>query len=115
MPDERITGGRSIQEAITAFRESVNQPGTLRAANHSLLLDLDHVEQLLSEPIIQEEAQALLDVLYKRRWMDELIRWLSDHPVTWEDFCIYEASPEQRRVGPGDIGPASKRGFRDCR
>jgi hypothetical protein len=82
-PEERIFAGKSIKEALTAFRESVKQLGPPRAVGQCLVLNLDHIQQLLSEPITQEEAQALLDVLYKRRWMEELIRWLSDRPVTW--------------------------------
>ena len=91
-PEESITAGKSINEALTAFRESVNQLGPPRALGQCLVLNLDHIQQLLSEPITQDEAQALLDVLYKRRWMEELIRWLSDRPVPWEDFPAYEAN-----------------------
>jgi hypothetical protein len=91
-PEDRITAGKSINEALSAFRESVNQPDTLRAAGQWLVLNLDHIQQLLSEPITREEAQTLLDVLYKRRWMEELIRWLTDRPATWEDFATYEGN-----------------------
>ena len=91
-PEERITAGKSINEALTVFRESVNQLGPPRALSQCLDLNLDHIQQLLSEPITQEEAQALLDVLCKRSWMEELLRWLSDRPVTWEDFPTYEAN-----------------------
>ena len=91
-PEERITAGKSINEAVTAFRECVNQLGPPRSLSQCLVLNLDQIQQLLSEPITQEEARALLDVLYKRRWMEELIRWLSDRPVTWEDFPTYEAN-----------------------
>lgn len=31
IPEERINAGRSINEALTAFRESVNQPHTVSA------------------------------------------------------------------------------------
>jgi hypothetical protein len=61
MPEERISGGSSIQETLTAFRDGVNQPGTIRAGDRWLLPHLDHVEQLLNEPITQEEAQARSD------------------------------------------------------
>jgi hypothetical protein len=91
-PEERITAGKSINEAVTAFRECVNQLGPPRALSQCLVLNLDQIQQLLSEPITQDEARALLDVLYKRRWMEELLRWLSDRPVTWEDFPTYEAN-----------------------
>lgn len=91
-PEDRITAGKSITEALTAFREGVNQLGPPRALGQCLALNLDHIGQLLSEPITQEEAQALLDVLYKRHWMEELLRWLTDRPVTWEDFPAYETN-----------------------
>ncbi len=91
-PEECIAAGKSINEAVTAFRECVNQLGPPRALSKCLVLNLDQIEQLLSEPITQEEAQALLDVLYKRRWMEALLRWLSDRPVPWEDFPTYEAN-----------------------
>jgi hypothetical protein len=91
-PEEHIAAGKSINDAVAAFRESVNELGPPRALSQCLTLNLDHIQQLLSEPITQEEAQALLDVLYKRRWMEELLRWLSDRPVTWQDFPAYEAT-----------------------
>jgi hypothetical protein len=103
---EELTAGRSIHEALTAFRESANHPGTMHGGDEWLIPHLDHIQQLLSEPITKEESQALLDVLYKRRWMEELIQWLTDRPVTWEDFPTCEANLREERkrecAGHGD-------------
>ncbi len=90
MPEERIAAGNSIGGALTAFRERVNQPGTIFSTDHWLLPKLDQLRQLLTNPITQEEAEALLDVLYQRHWMADLIAWLeSRRPVNWADFFIY--------------------------
>jgi hypothetical protein len=85
-PEERITAGKSIGGALTAFRENVNQPGTMSRHEDVLLTDLDHLQQLLSEPITQDEAEAMLDVLHRRHWMEELIDWLENRPPAWQNF-----------------------------
>jgi hypothetical protein len=96
MPKERIAAGSSISDALTAFRESVNQPGTIFSTDHWLLPKLDQLQQLLTTPITQEETEALLDVLYQRHWMADLIAWLeSRRPVKWADFFTYRANLKQ--------------------
>ena len=99
MPDERITAGRSICEALTAFRESVNKPDTVFGPDHWLLPKLDRLRGLLSEPITQEEAEALLDVLYQRHFLEDLIEWVeSRRSETWADFFIYQANLKQEKL-----------------
>jgi hypothetical protein len=54
---------------------------------------------LLTNPIAPEEAEALLDVLYQRHWMADLIAWLeSRRPVNWADFFTYRANLKQEEL-----------------
>lgn len=99
MPEERITAGRSINEALTAFRESVNQPDTVFGPDHWLLPKLDQLQRLLSEPITQEQAGALLNVLYQRHFLEELIEWLESRRFeSWADFFIYQNNLKQENL-----------------
>ena len=90
-PEVQIGAGRSVDEALTAFRESVNQPGTMFSTDQWLLPKLDQLKRLLTDPITQDEAQALLDVLHERHWMRDLMEWLESRAVGWADFFTYRA------------------------
>jgi hypothetical protein len=53
-PEVNIAAGKSIDEALTAFRESVNQPDTIFSTDHWLLPKLDQLRGLLTDPIMQD-------------------------------------------------------------
>jgi hypothetical protein len=89
-PEVQIAAGKSIEEALTAFRGTVNQPGTIFSTDHWLLPKLDQLRRLLTDPITQDEAQALLDILHQRHWMRDLLEWLESRPVGWRDFSPTE-------------------------
>jgi hypothetical protein len=96
--DLHIAAGKSIDEALTAFRESVNQPGTIFSTDHWLLPNPDQLKSLLTDPISQDEADALLDVLYQRRWMRDLIEWAESRPVGWGDFFTHLRNMDQEEL-----------------
>jgi hypothetical protein len=50
-------------------------PGTMRCHEDVLLTYVDQLQQLLTEPFTQQEAEALLDIRYRRQWTEELIEW----------------------------------------
>jgi hypothetical protein len=56
------------------------------STDHWLLPKLDQLRKLLTNPITADEAQALLDVLYQRHWMRDLIEWIESRAVGWADF-----------------------------
>lgn len=97
-PDVHIAAGKSIDEALTAFRKSVNQPGTIFSTDHWLLPKLDQLKRLLTDPITQDEAQALLDVLHQRHWMRDLIEWLESRAVGWGDFFTHRANLKEEEL-----------------
>ena len=72
----QIAAGKSVDDVLTAFRGSVNQPGTIFSTEHWLVPKLDQLRRLLSDPITKDEAKALLDVLHQRHWMSDLLEWL---------------------------------------
>ena len=85
-PKRRIIAGTTIEDALRAFHESVNQPGTIFSRDHWLMPKFERLRRLLSEPITEDQATALLDVLYQRHWMADLIEWLESPPVSWALF-----------------------------
>jgi hypothetical protein len=61
-PEVHIAAGKSIDEALNAFRENVNQPGTIFSTDHWLLPKLDQLRQLLTDPgLARCSAPAALD------------------------------------------------------
>src|SRR5271163_1243143 len=89
-PEQRIACGIPVAEVLQAFHESVNQPVTMFSRDHWLLPKFDILRRLLNDPVTGDQAAALLDVLYKRRWMCDLIEWLEQAPeVFWADFFAW--------------------------
>jgi hypothetical protein len=76
---------------LQAFRQCVNQPGTIFSTDTWLLPKLERMRQLMHEPITDDEAAAMVDVLYQRREMRSLIEWLEDEPVSWTGHFIRAA------------------------
>ncbi|MDR3704096.1 MAG: hypothetical protein P4L56_30890 [Candidatus Sulfopaludibacter sp.] len=94
-PEVQIAAGKSVDDVLTAFRGSVNQPGTIFSTEHWLVPKLDQLKRLLTDPITEDEAQALLDVLHQRHWMRDLLDWLDKRPVSWADFFTYRDNLKQ--------------------
>lgn len=86
---QEIRGGISQAEALNRFRSAVNRPDTMFSTDRWLLPNLVVLAQLLHDPITQDEANALLDVLYERRRMSDLLEWLKEMPTTWANFFTY--------------------------
>jgi hypothetical protein len=76
------------EDALHAFRQAVNQPNTMFSTEHWLLPKLDSLRKLLHDPITDDEAMALLDVLHNRRWMKDLLEWLQGDPISWANFFV---------------------------
>jgi hypothetical protein len=65
------------------------------STDHWLLPILDQLRELLSDPITDDEAQALLDVLYERNRMGDLLKWIETRPVRWANFFAYCQAAEE--------------------
>jgi hypothetical protein len=85
---EGIRSGIPLQQALEIFQKSVNQPGTMFSTDHWLAPKLDRLRVLLSDPITDDQATALLDVLHDRHWMRDLLEWLEGSPMSWQGFFI---------------------------
>jgi len=117
---KRITAGASVDAALQAFREHVNQPGTASSRDPWLLTKFGRLRQLLSDPITAEQAEALLDVLSQRRWMTDLIEWLESPEVSWFNFpafrsaLAYEFSIRQEWKDCLDVGEDEVGVWEEC-
>ena len=97
-PEVQIAAGKSVDDVLAAFRSSVNRPGTMFSTERWLLPKLDQLRRLLSDPITEDEAQALLDVLHQRHFMKDLLEWLETRPARWADIFTYRNKLEQEEV-----------------
>jgi Ca-activated chloride channel homolog len=86
--NELLRAGMPRQEALRTFEKSVNQPGTMFSTDHWLAPKLEQLEGLLSDPIMEDQATALLDVLHERHRMRDLIDWLQGPPMPWQSFFV---------------------------
>jgi hypothetical protein len=100
-PEVPIAAGKSVDDVLTAFRGSVNQPGTIFSTENWLTPKLGQLRRLLTEPITEDEANALLDVLHERHWMNDLLEWLESRPVSWADFFTYRDNLKQEELRKG--------------
>jgi Ca-activated chloride channel family protein len=85
---EEIRAGTALKEALERFQKRVNQPGTIFSTDHWLDPKLDQLRKLMSDPITEDQATALSDVLHERRWMRDLVDWLEGSPMSWQVFFI---------------------------
>lgn len=97
-PEVEIAAGRSVDDVLAAFRNSVNRPGTMFSTEHWLLPKLDQLRRLLSDPVTEDEAQALLDVLHQRHFMKDLLDWLESRPASWATIFTCRNNLEQEEV-----------------
>ncbi len=100
---ERIKAGMLREEALRIFEESVNQPGTMFSTDHWLQPKLEQLRMLLSDPITEDQASALLDVLHERHWMGDLLEWLQGPPLPWQSFFVLREFTDPK-LGPANVG-----------
>jgi len=93
--EDSIRSETPREDALRAFREAVNQPNTMFSTDHWLLPKLERLRQLLHDPITDDEAMALLDVLYERHRMKDLLEWLEAEPMSWPNFFVYRRFLEE--------------------
>jgi hypothetical protein len=98
---DEIRGGMPLREALRVFEESVNQPGAIFSTDHWLAPKLEQLRGLLSDPITDDQATALVDVLHERHWMRDLIDWLQGPPMPWQSFFVLPTYIEPP-FDPGD-------------
>jgi hypothetical protein len=90
---EPISTGLSREAALRIFTATVNQPDTLFSIDTLLPEKLNQMRELLHDPISADEADALVDVLYKRKKFTDMIGWLRDEPVAWDGYFLREKIP----------------------
>lgn len=86
-----IVAGRSRTEALTVFEESLNKRVRRR------MRQLKPLRLLLSDPITEDQARALVDVARCRREIEDLAAWLEYPAVTWENFPRFQAYKDEFR------------------
>jgi len=84
-------------EALRTFESSVNQPGTMFSTDHWLQPKLEQLRTLLNDPITRGQAMALLDVLYERHRLGDLLAWLQGPPMPWQSFFTLGELVNRRR------------------
>ena len=73
---DQIRAGVTREAALSVFQSSVNHRDTMFSAPAWRGPKPRELRHLLSDPITADEAAALLDVLYERHWMKDLLEWL---------------------------------------
>lgn len=86
--ENRIRKGAPVADVLSAFSDSVDQPNTTFSTPRWLLPKLECLTVLLHDPITGDEAAALLDVLYDRRRMKDLLEWLEGESISWPNFFV---------------------------
>ncbi len=90
-----VRGGMVREQALQNFQRSVNRPDTMFSTDRWLLPKLEVLKQFLHDPISQDEANALLDVLYEKCRMADLIEWIQGPEMTWANFFVCRRFKEQ--------------------
>lgn len=88
---EPITGCMPREDALLAYAANVNQPGMLFSLDSALPGRLEQMREHLHDPVAADEALALNDVLHRRRRWVDMMAWLHEPTVPWEEHFIREA------------------------
>src|SRR5579862_873586 len=95
-PSELFSAGRSRNDALDRFRANVNLSDTIFSRDHWLIPKLEQLKDLLSDPLTQDQAAALDDVLHQRQEMRILIDWIESAPtMPWRDFPAFRDQREK--------------------
>src|SRR5438552_293509 len=90
-----LRGAVSRARAIELFIGACNKPDTLFITDSWFASREEKLRELLSDPVNSEEAEALLDVVLKRRPMEHLldhfIEWLEHaRDIPWPEFINHQ-------------------------
>ncbi len=83
------------ERAIISFLTACNKPDTLWITDRWIAPRLDARRSLLSDPVTNEQAEALEDALYKRAQLDEVIEWLKTVLMPWPEFLRNKRQAEE--------------------
>jgi hypothetical protein len=90
----------SVHECLQEFLSLCNTPDTLFITERWIAPRLDALRSLLSDPVTEDQAEALNDALYKRAQLDEVIEWLRTGLMYWTDFL------KNKRQAEADLAAA---------
>jgi hypothetical protein len=88
--------GNRIDDVLKSFGDFLNSRNRRAWSRERLNPKLDHLQQLLHDPVTGEETRALQDVMDGSRNIDELIMWLEERPVGWLEYPEYREQQRQK-------------------
>lgn len=83
---DKLRAGISINRAIEVSLGACNKYDTLFITDRWVQPRLDRLRTLLSEPLTEEQAEALRDAVMRRGLLDDVIEWLSGTTGSWPTF-----------------------------
>lgn len=78
--------GMPLREALLSFKSNVNCTDTIFSTDHWLQPKLAELATILSDPISEDQAKALDDVLHGRHFVKDIIDWLRTSHLPWADY-----------------------------
>ena len=88
-----LTPGLSVDNALVMFKSACNKHDTLFITPSWFDWREGRLRLLLDDPITADQAQALSETVLETIHVDEVLVWLENDPVRWEEFVA-----EQKRV-----------------
>ncbi len=73
------------------------------STDHSLAPKLQQLRALLSDPLTEDQATALLEVLHERHRMQDLIEWLEGPPIPWQSFFVFREFADEKLQAPDSV------------
>jgi hypothetical protein len=87
----RVVEGMPLTEALAAFVAACRRPDTLFITERWFAPRREKLLARLSDPITQDEAHVLHEVLWERLSFNAVFDWLDEKPVSWEDYHRIQA------------------------
>jgi hypothetical protein len=83
---DQLQGGIPIERAIQILLAAVNKPDTIFITERWFEPRLKELRERLSDPINDDQAQALLEAVLKQCPFKNVLEWLEFENLSWKDY-----------------------------
>ena len=93
-----VVPGLSLEEALRTFVAACNQPDTLYINERWFAPRRQQLLSLLSDPITEDEAFVLREILRRRLPFEVVFDWLTEKPVPWNEYLRVKTEMREYHV-----------------
>lgn len=95
---DAIIAGLTIDQAFARFVAACNRADTLFITSAWFAPRAKRLRRCLSEPISEDEALVLRELLWEHVRFDDAFDWLGRRPITWAEYLVEKSAEAERQA-----------------